>query len=52
MTVGENAMVGSGSVVTKDVEPNQIVAGIPAKPVKTKDATPAGEAHSNAGNLP
>ena len=52
MTVGENAMVGSGSVVTKDVEANQIVAGIPAKPVKTKDATPAGEAHSNAGNLP
>src|SRR6186997_3229369 len=48
MTVGENAMVGSGSVVTKDVEANQIVAGIPAKPVKTKDATPAGEAHSNA----
>ena len=52
ITVGENAMVGSGSVVTRDVEANQIVAGIPAKPVKTKDPTLPGEAESNTGNLP
>jgi acetyltransferase-like isoleucine patch superfamily enzyme len=52
ITVGENAMVGSGSVVTRDVEPNQIVAGIPAKPVKTKDPLNVGESQSNTGNLP
>jgi acetyltransferase-like isoleucine patch superfamily enzyme len=31
VTVGENAIVGAGSVVTKDVAPNSIVAGNPAK---------------------
>ncbi|MGA7302733.1 MAG: acyltransferase [Candidatus Sulfotelmatobacter sp.] len=31
VTVGENAIVGAGSVVTKDVPPNSIVAGNPAK---------------------
>ncbi|MDE6236960.1 MAG: galactoside O-acetyltransferase [Muribaculaceae bacterium] len=34
VTVGDNAVVGAGSVVTKDVEPNTIVAGIPAKLIK------------------
>jgi acetyltransferase-like isoleucine patch superfamily enzyme len=31
ITIGENAIVGTGSVVTKDVAPNCIVAGNPAK---------------------
>jgi acetyltransferase-like isoleucine patch superfamily enzyme len=31
ITVGENAIVGAGSVVTKDVPPNSIVAGNPAR---------------------
>jgi acetyltransferase-like isoleucine patch superfamily enzyme len=31
ITVGENAIVGAGSVVTKDVPDNVIVAGNPAK---------------------
>ena len=31
LTVGENAIIGAGSVVTKDVLPNSIVAGNPAK---------------------
>lgn len=31
VTVGENAIIGAGSVVTKDVPPNSIVAGNPAK---------------------
>jgi len=31
VTVGENAIVGAGSVVTKDVPPNAIVAGNPAR---------------------
>jgi acetyltransferase-like isoleucine patch superfamily enzyme len=31
VTIGENAIVGAGSVVTKNVPPNTIVAGNPAK---------------------
>jgi acetyltransferase-like isoleucine patch superfamily enzyme len=31
ITIGENAIVGAGSVVTKDVPANSIVAGNPAK---------------------
>jgi acetyltransferase-like isoleucine patch superfamily enzyme len=31
VTIGENAIVGAGSVVTKDVPPNTIVAGNPAR---------------------
>ena len=31
VTIGENALVGAGSVVTKDVPPNSIVAGNPAR---------------------
>lgn len=31
LTIGENAMVGAGSVVTKDVPPGAIVFGNPAK---------------------
>ena len=33
VTVGQNAMVGAGSVVTKDVPPDTIVAGNPAKKI-------------------
>jgi len=35
ITVGENAIVGAGSVVTKDVPPNEIVAGNPARVINT-----------------
>jgi acetyltransferase-like isoleucine patch superfamily enzyme len=31
ITIGENAIVGAGSVVTRDVPPNAIVVGNPAK---------------------
>ncbi len=31
VTIGRNAMVGAGSVVTKDIPPNAIVAGNPAR---------------------
>ena len=34
ITIGENALVGAGAVVTKDVAPNTIVAGSPAKFIK------------------
>jgi acetyltransferase-like isoleucine patch superfamily enzyme len=31
VTIGENSVVGAGSVVTKDVDANTIVTGVPAK---------------------
>lgn len=35
LVIGENAIVGAGSVVTHDVPPNTIVAGNPAKVLRT-----------------
>ena len=35
VTVGENAVVGAGSVVTKDIPPNAVVAGVPAKIIRS-----------------
>ena len=34
VTIGKNAVVAAGAVVTKDVEPNTIVGGNPAKFIK------------------
>lgn len=31
VTIGKNSIVGFGAVVTKDVEPNTVVAGMPAE---------------------
>jgi len=38
VSVGENAIVGAGSVVTRDVLANAIVAGNPAKVLRTLDS--------------
>ena len=35
ITIGENSVVAAGAVVTKNVPPNTIVGGIPAKFIKT-----------------
>ncbi len=39
ITIGENAMIGAGSVVTKDVLPNSTVAGNPARPMKAPNSS-------------
>lgn len=38
VTIGENSVVGAGAVVTKDVPPNVVVVGNPARVVKHLDA--------------
>ena len=34
INIGENVLVGAGSVVVKDIEDNAIVAGVPARIIK------------------
>ena len=36
VTVGDGAVIAAGSVVTKNVAPNSLVAGVPAKMIKSK----------------
>lgn len=35
--IGDGCIIGANSVVTKDIEKNTIVAGVPAKPIKKYD---------------
>jgi acetyltransferase-like isoleucine patch superfamily enzyme len=34
VTIGENAVIGAGSVVTKDIPPNCVAVGVPARVIK------------------
>jgi acetyltransferase-like isoleucine patch superfamily enzyme len=40
VTVGENSVVAAGAVVTKDVPPNSLVAGVPAKVIRSLEESP------------
>jgi len=37
VTIGENSIVAAGAVVNRDVPPNSIVAGVPAKVIRQID---------------
>lgn len=43
VTVGHGAVVAAGAVVTKDVAPYMIVAGVPAKPMRERVPGPVAE---------
>ena len=45
ITIGENALIGAGSVVTKDVPPGAIVAGNPAR---VREAHPGSQPYASA----
>lgn len=35
ITIGDNAVIAAGAVVTKNVEANTVVGGVPARPIRT-----------------
>lgn len=34
VTIGDNCVIAAGSIVTRDIPPNTLAAGVPAKPVR------------------
>lgn len=41
ISIGDGAIVGAGAVVTRDVAPGDVVAGVPARSVKSRTNAPA-----------
>jgi acetyltransferase-like isoleucine patch superfamily enzyme len=37
VSIGDNCIIGLGSLITKDIPPNSVVAGVPAKVISTLD---------------
>jgi len=50
LTIGTNAMIGAGAVVTRSIPPNAIVVGNPAKIIGYVDATPAVSGRESSPN--
>lgn len=46
VTIGDNVVVGAGSVVTKSIPPNVVAAGIPARAIKSIEEYKAGVLNS------
>ncbi|KAF7194665.1 putative acetyltransferase [Pseudocercospora fuligena] len=50
-TIGKGAVVGAGSVVTRDVKPYTVVAGNPAKPVRKRKIEPGPNADRHEDDI-
>jgi len=50
VAIGDRCVVGAGSVVTKDVPDDTLVAGNPARPIRTlNDSSPTSRYHGDGG---
>lgn len=51
VTIGYGSVVAAGSIVTKDVPPKSLVAGVPAKVIKTLATSDSQESAAAAANV-
>ena len=52
VNIGSNSIIGANSVVTKDVLPNSIVGGVPAKLIRYKNLErPVNQEASNSNRV-